>query len=1080
MFTNLDDPDQLKRHLGLDSYHELKRRHDAVLRQALSVAPSGRALQDTGDGYFLSFDSISEGVRAALLFQSLIARERWPIAVACRVALHLGEVQHGRNEVTGQADVVSSAIDVARHATSLAQRGQILLTRAVFDAARQVVREHPPVAPDIPPLALKWIAHGPYLFTGYSEPVEIFEVGVDGIAPLTPPPDAHGAKRYIRPGDEHTLGWRPAVGRALENAPHWILVRKLGEGGFGEVWLAEHSKAHTHRVFKFCFDPERLRALKREVVLFRLLKEAFGDRRDIASIKDWRFEEAPYFIEMEYTPAGNLADWVAAQGGIDKVPPQQRLRILAQVARALAAAHSVGVLHKDIKPSNVLMVQDSPVPAAAAAKQEPDERQDAAGPPFLQQPSPPSGARLASAASYFPRLTDFGIGILTDKARLKELNITAAGFTASNITMNDSSRTGTRMYAPPESLADKPHTVQGDVYGLGVMLYQLVVGDLAKPLASGWERTVTDELLREDIAACVDGDPARRTTAAGLARRLEDIDRRRDERRAAAEAAAAAERRRRRRRLARLELLAGAAVLLAVGAAVAFYIHNIKLERDRTSAALNQVDREKAQAIAEKENAQAVLDFLTQNVLGGADPARIGDARVSSAIVRNVIEPAVREVGRKFADKPLVEASVRSAIFETLSAVGQYDLALPHAESAASTRRRLLGDDDLLTIDAQANYAFALEQVGRAQDAEPLCKDVLARRARLLGRDDPKTIDSLNNYGTVLYSLKRPLEAEPLLKEAMDRSRRVRGENHAATIHYLNNYCVVLNSLGRGKEAEPLLKEALSGSRMALGDDHPKTIRCQKTYANVLRSQGRFEEAETLLKDVLASRRRVLGEDHPDTITALNDYAIVLLALDKETEAAEAYRQLGEARYASGDRKASLAAFLEYQELCRRLDAAVDPAQRPTTTAARASPEAATRPVAVGFRKGEGFWSVETHIAPRGLHIWVRLDADSWQEVYPDGNRFKFHVVGKDDSKALGNGWILHRTDDEVDVRIPVSSEGGIAYIRNARNPHPWHPMGEMKAGIPDVDLPLLAPPTTRAESDLPGATIPTATQPSP
>ena len=85
-----------------------------------------------------------------------------------------------------------------------------------------------------------------------------------------------------------------------------------------------------------------------------------------------------------------------------------------------------------------------------------------------------------------------------------------------------------RMYAPPESLADKPHTVQGDVYALGVLLYQVVVGDLSRPVGVGWERDVKDELLRQDIAACVDFDPARRlSSATELADRLDRLDARR-------------------------------------------------------------------------------------------------------------------------------------------------------------------------------------------------------------------------------------------------------------------------------------------------------------------------------------------------------------------------------------------------------------------------------------------------------------------------------------------------------------------------------------------------------------------------
>lgn len=134
--------------------------------------------------------------------------------------------------------------------------------------------------------------------------------------------------------------------------------------------------------------------------------------------------------------------------------------------------------------------------------------------------------------------------------------------------MNESSATATRMYAPPESLVDRPHTQQGDVYALGVMLYQLAIGDLQRPLAAGWERDVDDEVVREDIAACVEGDARRRlATADELVQRLRKQERRRKEKTARAHAE---QRKRRggRRRIAAVLVAATAIALVAVGLAL--------------------------------------------------------------------------------------------------------------------------------------------------------------------------------------------------------------------------------------------------------------------------------------------------------------------------------------------------------------------------------------------------------------------------------------------------------------------------------------------------------------------------------
>jgi serine/threonine protein kinase/DNA-binding winged helix-turn-helix (wHTH) protein len=379
---------------------------------------------------------------------------------------------------------------------SLAQPTQVLLSRGAFD----LVRDGADGRGD----GLAWLAHGPYLFEGMGEPVEVFEVGRIGHSFLKPPPDTNGGRRALRPGDEATLGWRPALALTVPGRNEWTLLDKLGEGGFGEVWLAGHPSGER-RVFKFCFDASRLRGLKREATLFQILKDELGDRDDIAKVLDWNFEEPPYFLESEYTEGGSLADWGQAAGGIASVPLETRLGLIAQVAEALAAAHSVGVLHKDVKPQNVLITED------------------AEGKPKA-------------------RLADFGVGIVRDKSILLGRDFTVTGFTEAT---KDANRNGggTRLYAAPELLEGRSPTTLADIYALGVVLYQVVVGDLERALGAGWERDVADDLLRQDIGACVEGRPERRLgDALNLAERLRSLKQRRTQ-------SEAPQRRRRNRRV---------------------------------------------------------------------------------------------------------------------------------------------------------------------------------------------------------------------------------------------------------------------------------------------------------------------------------------------------------------------------------------------------------------------------------------------------------------------------------------------------------------------------------------------------
>jgi hypothetical protein len=142
-----------------------------------------------------------------------------------------------------------------------------LLTRAVFDNARQVLKGE-----DIEGVGqLEWLNHGPYLLKGLDEPVEVCEVREAGQEQAPgPPTTSEKAQRQVRPDEEPVLGWRPAVGQMVPNTK-WILEKKLGEGGFGEVWLGRQQTTKELRVFKFCFQGERVRFLKRELTLFRVL-----------------------------------------------------------------------------------------------------------------------------------------------------------------------------------------------------------------------------------------------------------------------------------------------------------------------------------------------------------------------------------------------------------------------------------------------------------------------------------------------------------------------------------------------------------------------------------------------------------------------------------------------------------------------------------------------------------------------------------------------------------------------------------------------------------------------------------------
>jgi eukaryotic-like serine/threonine-protein kinase len=150
------------------------------------------------------------------------------------------------------------------------------------------------------------------------------------------------ASGSLEPGD-------PVPGRE-----HWHLTCRLDLSTSSEVWLAEHPKTHEQRVFRFAASEARLRGLKREVTVGRFLLATLGDRVDFVRVLEWNLENPPYLIESEYG-GSNLAMWAEQNGGLAQIPLSVRISIVADVCKAVAAAHAAGVLHKDLKPANVLV-----------------------------------------------------------------------------------------------------------------------------------------------------------------------------------------------------------------------------------------------------------------------------------------------------------------------------------------------------------------------------------------------------------------------------------------------------------------------------------------------------------------------------------------------------------------------------------------------------------------------------------------------------------------------------------------------------------------------------------------------------
>ncbi|MBE7502513.1 MAG: protein kinase [Verrucomicrobiales bacterium] len=554
VFTDVEGSTALKQHLGDQAGTDLLRRHHQLLRETLACFADATEIGVAGDSFFLAFPRPSAAVRFALRLHAAMGvfNREAPVKVQDRIGIHLGEVlsEHveGRR---GAADFHGMHVDLCSRVMSLARGGQILLTRPVFDNARQVLKGE--ALEGIGELC--WLSHGLYELKGLDEPIEVCEVAEAAQGPPVPPPSTDKGRRLVDAQGAPVPGWRPAIGQVVPNTA-WVLERQLGTGGFGEVWLGRHRTLKELRVFKFCFRADRARALKREVTLIRLLRERIGEHPHIVSLREVFFDEPPYYLEMEYVEGSDFHVWCGQPAG-GGAPLEARLEVVAQMADALQAAHDSGVIHRDVKPSNILV-------------------------------SAPR-AEAAPAAPVHARLSDFGIGQVVSQEYLA--GVTQTGFTRTILAEAASSGSGTHLYMAPELLAGRAASTRSDIYSLGVVLYQAAVNDFGRPLTTDWAEDVADPLLREDIRHCVAGKPEERFAgAAQLARSLRalpqrrvELERRQTEARDRLRLRQEAERRRRW-----LQLAAGTAfVLLVITAALGY--------------GLNAAHRARQVAVAERE-----------------------------------------------------------------------------------------------------------------------------------------------------------------------------------------------------------------------------------------------------------------------------------------------------------------------------------------------------------------------------------------------------------------------------------------------------------------------------------------------
>ncbi len=634
-------------------------------------------------------------------------------------------------------------------------------------------------------------------------------------------------EKYLEHDAQELLGKPALIGQVFGA---YALVRPLGAGGMGSVWLARRSDGHfegtaaVKLLSAALLGPLGASRFRREATILARMKHPH-----IAQLIDAGVSEVgqPYLV-LEYVEGEPIDHWCDRLA----LDVRSRVRLFLDVLAAAAHAHSNLVVHADLKPSNVMVSKEGRV-----------------------------------------KLLDFGIA--------KLLEGEAGGRALTQLTL-EGGRAFTPSFAAPEQVTGESVTTATDVYGLGALLYLLLSGryPAGEPDAS------PVELLK----AIVETEPDRLSDAVHdprLGRELRgDLDtiaakalKKRPEERYESVAALAEDLRRylaeepilarpdslayRTRKFVRRHarsLAAAAVAVFALAAVVAFYGARLADERDR---------------------ATRVSGFLT-DLLSHADPYVSGRGEPT---VRSLLDAGAARARKDLTAEPELQRQMLTLLGRIYERRGAYELALPLLDEAVALGRRTLGPSRELAQSLN-DLGVAQQQRAELDAARTTLEEALAMRRKVLGEEHPDVAVTYSELGRVFFDQGRLDEAETHFRTALAIRRKTLGEADHETATSMSDLGLLLRQKGDRAGAEELFRETLTVTRASSGLRHPDTATALANLAMTVNEGGNHVAAEAMYRESLAISNASLGREHPDNAQRLASLAGVLRLRGKLAEAA--------------------------------------------------------------------------------------------------------------------------------------------------------------------------------------------------